>query len=324
MRGRLCRLEEPVRCGSFLRCRNWRQTVRWGSPTCSSCRQTGVGFKPFWQRSQCVAEDTALGGSADLKQVSVGVPPVVATGVEKFFSTIFCPSGTLRELLRRTAVPHRREPPAEGCPKGCRRGLPHLLPSVLCLSLVIANSIDNLAFSQNPSSLSDKGVVNNQPGSACIEQNLETLTTYLLRDLPSYTNRVTQRARRLSRNSEVYSYMLLAGRPEFTPLPLNPGIDTTDTSKSVGAGVEQVFFTTLERQYIGAKAVELQEFHWLFLTKTQSSWRLVMMFTQTGSSPKQQPPTPPRDSSKSTVAQAINLWLRDCQAGSVRMPGKLF
>ncbi|MDZ8055657.1 MAG: hypothetical protein RMX63_30015 [Aulosira sp. ZfuCHP01] len=178
--------------------------------------------------------------------------------------------------------------------------------------------MDNLAFSQNPSPLSDKGVVNNKPGSACSEQNLETLTTYLLRDLPSYTNRVTQRARRLSRRSEVYSYMLVAGRPEFTPLPLNPGIETADTSKSA-AGVEQVFLTTLERQYIGGKAVELQEFHWLLLTKTQNGWRLVMMFTQTGSSAKQQLLSPPRDSSNSAIAQAINIWLRDCQAGSVRM-----
>lgn len=194
------------------------------------------------------------------------------------------------------------------------------LPSVLCLSLVIANSIDNLAFSQTPPPSSDQGVVNNQSGYACLDLNIDNLTTYLLRDLPSYTNRVTQRARRRSRGAEVYSYMLLAGRPEFTPLPLNPGIYTANASQSSELGVDQVFFTTLNRQYIRGQAVELQEFHWLLLTKTQSSWRLVMMFTQTGSSPKQQPPSPPRDSSKGTVAQAINIWLRDCQAGTVRMP----
>jgi hypothetical protein len=179
--------------------------------------------------------------------------------------------------------------------------------------LVIINSIDNLAFSQNLSPPKDK------LGSVCAEQNLDTLTTYLLRDLPSYTNRVTQRARRRSRSAEVYSYMLVAGRPEFTPLPLNPGIYSADASQSAELGVDQVFFTTLSRQYIRGQAVELQEFHRLLFTKTQSSWRLVMMFTQTGSSPKQQPPSPPRDSSKSTVAQAINIWLRDCRAGTVRM-----
>ncbi len=205
-----------------------------------------------------------------------------------------------------------------------RKGMGNLWLIVWGFWLVIASSIDNSALSQNQSPSSYKDVVNNKVGSACSEKNLDTLITYILRDLPSYTNRVTQRARRRSRSSEVYSYMLVAGRPEFTPLPLNPGIDTADTSKSAASGVEQVFFTTLERQYIDGKAVELQEFHWLLLTKTQNGWRLVMMFTQTGSSPKQQPPSPPRDSSNSAIAQAINIWLRDCQAGSIRMRSKPF
>lgn len=69
---------------------------------------------------------------------------------------------------------------------------------------------------------------------------------------------------------------------------------------------------------MGKKAVEFQEFHWLLLTKTKSGWRLVMMFTQTGAYPKQQPPLPPRDSSNGAIAQGVKAWLRDCQAGSVR------
>ncbi|MBD2164761.1 hypothetical protein H6G04_10135 [Calothrix membranacea FACHB-236] len=178
---------------------------------------------------------------------------------------------------------------------------------------LVFNSVDNLALSQNSSVSKDK------VRSACTEQNVESLTSWLLRDLPSYTNRVTQRARRLSRSSEVYSYMLLAGRPEFTPLPLNPGIDTPETAKSAASGVDQVFFTTLERQYVGGKVVELEEFHWLLLTKTQNGWRLVMMFTQTDSSVPGQPISPPRDSSNSATAQGIKIWLRDCQAGTVRM-----
>jgi hypothetical protein len=74
----------------------------------------------------------------------------------------------------------------------------------------------------------------------------------------------------------------------------------------------------LERQYIGKKAIELQEFHWLLLTKTTTGWRLVMMFSQIGSYSKEQPISPPRDSSNGTVAQGVNTWLRDCEAGSVR------
>lgn len=154
--------------------------------------------------------------------------------------------------------------------------------------------------------------------SLCSEQNLETLTTQLLQDLPSYTNRASQRARRLRRSSDVYSYMLVAGKPEFTPLPLNLEEYSADTPKSSASGVEQVFFTTLERQYIGKKAVELQEFHWLLLTKTKTGWQIVMMFSQIGSYSGEQPVSPPRDSSNGTVAQGVNTWLRDCQAGSVR------
>ncbi|MEH2145120.1 hypothetical protein [Nostoc sp.] len=184
-----------------------------------------------------------------------------------------------------------------------------------------SNSLAYPALSINltpkPSVLAERENVNGGARSLCSEQNLETFTIQLLEDLPSYTNRVSQRARRLSRSSDVYSYMLVAGRPEFTPLPLNLEEYSADV-KTAASGVEQVFFTTLERQYIGKKAVELQEFHWLLLTKTKTGWRLVMMFSQTGSHSAQQPLSPPRDSSNGTVAQAVNTWLRDCQAGSVR------
>jgi hypothetical protein len=188
--------------------------------------------------------------------------------------------------------------------------------------VVISNSFVYPAFSINPtpkpSALAERENVNSDAKSLCSEQNLETLTIQLLQKLPSYTNRASQRARRLSRSSEVYSYMLVAGRPEFTPLLLNLEEYSADASKSAASGVEQVFFTTLERQYIGKKVVELQQFHWLLLTKTQSGWQLVMMFSQAGSHSEQQPLSPPRDSSNGTVAQGVKAWLRDCEAGSLR------
>ncbi|WP_017651721.1 hypothetical protein [Fortiea contorta] len=168
---------------------------------------------------------------------------------------------------------------------------------------------NNSAFSQDSSLPESRGA-----NSFCSQQNLEILTTKLLSDLPSYVNRATQRARRLSRSSEFYSYMLVAGRPEFTPLPLNSESNNSNYSTQ---GVEQVFFTTLERQYVGEKAVELQQFHWLLLTKTKSGWRLVMMFSQTGLDSAKQLQSPPRDTSKSAIAQGVNTWLRDCQARSV-------
>ncbi|WP_227789250.1 MULTISPECIES: hypothetical protein [unclassified Nodularia (in: cyanobacteria)] len=188
------------------------------------------------------------------------------------------------------------------------------------LWLVAANSMNNSAFANTPVLLTQRQAVKNGLSSTCSEQSLELLTIQLLQDLPSYANRVTQRARRRSRSSDIYSYVLLAGKPEFQPLPINSGGYNADEQKSNDTGVEQVFFTTKERQYIAGKIVESQQFHWLLLTKSNSGWRLVMMFTQIGDYPqKQQVVSPPRDSSKGVIAQAVKAWLRDCQAGSVRM-----
>lgn len=200
--------------------------------------------------------------------------------------------------------------------------------------LSISNSHSVPAFSQNriPQDAKIKDFIQNQTRNKkqnisadeqgryfCSNQKIESITTYLLRDLPNYSNRVSQRARRLTRKGDTFSYMVSAGRPEFAPLPLNPNSSSSDSAKMLSEGVEQVFFTTLERQYIARKAVELQQFHWLLLTKTDSGWRKVMMFTQTGSFPvSKQPTSPPRDSSDGTVGQAVDTWLRDCEAGSVR------
>ena len=142
----------------------------------------------------------------------------------------------------------------------------------------------------------------------CQEQNVETLTAQLLRDLPAYTNRISQSVRRSTTN--VYSYVLTAGRPEFAPLTLGPGVYSPTESQPP----QQVFLTTLERQYTDGKAVELQQYHWLFLTQSSSGWRLAMMFSRIGTYPSGRPPTPPRDSSDGIIAQAVRTWLRDCQA----------
>lgn len=154
------------------------------------------------------------------------------------------------------------------------------------------------------------------PSSAC-PADVETLTALLIRDVPSYANRVIQRSRRLSRRDTNLFYVVLAGRPEFEPLPLSPLSDPslTPTDK---AQPQQVFFTTLERQYSGGKAVESQLYHWLFLTKTSGGWRLALMFSQFGSSVRGRPPTPPQESSNGIVGQAVTNWLRDCRAGVIR------
>jgi hypothetical protein len=175
----------------------------------------------------------------------------------------------------------------------------------------------------NPSLALDKDQFEKDTGNNktyCSEQKIESVATYLLRDLPSYANRASQRSRRLTRRGDTFSYTIAAGKPEFQPLPLNPNTTSLDSAKTLSEGVEQVFFTTLERRYTAGKSLELQQFHWLLLTKTSSGWHKVMMFSRGGSFPgTKQPLSPPRESSDGVVAQAVDAWLRDCQAGSVRM-----
>jgi hypothetical protein len=203
--------------------------------------------------------------------------------------------------------------------KSKRKKKVNFSPAFWCLYLIACNCWLFIApgfhYSAYAKNIPPKPV-NPKISNSCSEQSLETLTTQLILDLPSYTNRVIQRARILNRSVDTFSYILVAGKPEFEPLPLNPSIDNGD--KYNAEGVKQVFFTTLERTYIHKKPVELQEFHRLFLTKTNIGWTVVMMFTQDGSYPVKPPIAPPRNSSNGAIAQGVKLWLRDCQAGSVR------
>ena len=137
----------------------------------------------------------------------------------------------------------------------------------------------------------------------------------MLPDLPSYANRVIQRSRRRHRSTNSISYIILAGKPEFQPLPL----PNRQYSPVFPDTTQQVFFTTLERQYSRDRAVDLQNFHWLFLTQTESGWRLAMLYSQLASLHPGDPPLPPQETSKGVIGQAISLWLRDCRAGSLRI-----
>lgn len=141
---------------------------------------------------------------------------------------------------------------------------------------------------------------------------LEDLMPLLLRDLPSYANRVNQRAYP-SGNPDTPGYVLIAGQPDYQPLSLAAGAKVPKVE-----GTPQIFFTTLERQYVAGKPVRLQNHHWLFLTPTaEQGWRLVLMFSAIEDYPSDRPPAPTIDASQGVIAQAIRLWLRDCQAGSL-------
>jgi hypothetical protein len=91
--------------------------------------------------------------------------------------------------------------------------------------------------------------------------------------------------------------------------------------------LQQVFFTTLERQYWRNQMVSLQNYHWLFLVQNQDGWYLGLLYSSLGRYPSgdgplspvasQRAPTPPEESSDGIIGQAIRLWLRDCRAGAV-------
>ncbi len=148
------------------------------------------------------------------------------------------------------------------------------------------------------------------PGTSC-PADLETLTTQLLKDLPNYTNRANARLG-ISNN-----YVIIASRPEFKPLPLGPGQRAAVLENSVERNdAQQIFFTTLERGYQGGRLVQLQLYHWLFLTQTDSGWRFAMIYSMIGLYPAGYPPSPPKESSDGSIAGAIQTWLRDCRSES--------
>jgi hypothetical protein len=136
----------------------------------------------------------------------------------------------------------------------------------------------------------------------------------MLRDLPSYANRVVTRATQ-RQNLATASHVILAGQPEFEPLPLTANPEQVHPDLTV----KQVFFTTLERQRTGDRLFELQQYHWAFLVQTRYGWQLVTLYSQIGSYPAdERSVSPARESSSGAIGQAMRLWLRDCQAGAVR------
>ena len=143
--------------------------------------------------------------------------------------------------------------------------------------------------------------------------DLERLTSLLLRDLPSYSNRVIQRKLKFSRNIEKRNFIVTASQPELEPLNL-PQIQYNPTDKNQP---EQVFFTVLERQYSGNKITNIQTYHWLFLTQSDRGWQTVMMFSRFGNS-QDTVPSPPVETTDGIIGQGVQLWLKDCRAGTIR------
>lgn len=148
-----------------------------------------------------------------------------------------------------------------------------------------------------------------RPRTPC-PTDLDTLVAGLLRDLPSYANRVARRT------TQANGTILVAGRADLAPL--DPAQSVLSGGDAFDDTLPQVFFTTLERRYTATGSVNFEQYHWLFLTPAQNGWRLVLMFSRTAvDGPRSRPPTPPQESSDGVVGQAVRLWLRDCRAAAV-------
>ncbi len=160
--------------------------------------------------------------------------------------------------------------------------------------------------------------------TTCPEQ-VEPPIEQMLPDLPSYANRAIARSRQRG-NPDPPSSIIVAGQPEFTPLPLGTARSTLGTENSEETeeeNVRQVFFTTLERVYTPTDAIELQGYHWLFLTPTQNGWQLVVMYSAFDSYPASDAPTPPEDTTDGALAQGVRNWLRDCQARNMEQQSRV-
>lgn len=178
----------------------------------------------------------------------------------------------------------------------------YLLISAVASPTLAVNVVTNHAHTINASRYS---LLVRSPCPA----DLEGLVDRLLQDLPSYANRVIVRSHFSPNTNTPPGYALpqiiLADRPEFEPLPLN-------FEDALPKNASQVFITTLQRQYRGGQGVEIQQYHWLFFTKTENGWELAKIVSRFGTTADIRPLL--GQDSESEIAEAIRLWLRDCHA----------
>jgi hypothetical protein len=183
-----------------------------------------------------------------------------------------------------------------------------------CLLLISCSLLSAIAFfSVFATSVNGKTTerVSQATAKSC-PRDLADLTTNLIQNIPDYSNRVIQRTQNRHQNANIETYVIAAGRPEIEPLNL-PQINYSATNDKTP---QQIFFTTLERQYFNNQKIERETYHWLFVTLADNGWYLVTMFSRFGNATKNTPPTPPQESSNGIIGQAVSLWLRDCRNDS--------
>ncbi|MGK7890497.1 MAG: hypothetical protein AB4042_14270 [Leptolyngbyaceae cyanobacterium] len=161
-----------------------------------------------------------------------------------------------------------------------------------------------------------------RPAITC-PSDINGLLPMLLRDLPSYANRISSRSQVRTRSFNPRGLVITAAQPDVANLePDAYGMYPTDEAIAQN-GLTPLFFTTLERHYQNDTIVRIQHYHWAFLARTQNhetqveEWGLAMMFSRIGDYPAGQPVSPPRESRQGTIGQGLQLWLRDCNVGSI-------
>lgn len=133
---------------------------------------------------------------------------------------------------------------------------------------------------------------------------LTTIAPQLLQDLPAYANRSIP----LRADQQLPGSVLTARQLDLNSLPLPLGSPPPSQT-------QQLFFTTLERSFLGQQSSLAQGFHWLFVTPSDRGWQFVSLYSQWGPYPlADRPITPPQESSGGRIGQAVQAWLRDCRA----------
>jgi hypothetical protein len=160
---------------------------------------------------------------------------------------------------------------------------------------------------------------NNPSNNLTCPQDITNLASLLTRDISEYGNRIIQRSRIYSHKLDLFhTYIVTAGKVETKPLAFN---QYQPSPGSIPDDVEQIFFTSLERQYSPSNRtiIETQNYHWLIMTKIQDRWKLVMALTKFGY-PYQDKfiTSPPRDTTNGIIGQAVKQWLKDCHYGTLR------
>lgn len=135
--------------------------------------------------------------------------------------------------------------------------------------------------------------------------DFQGLVQQMLPALPSFANRI------YTRSGLERRYMVVASPPDFEALPLQPRSASPATIEP--SEPQQVFFTTLTRRYRNQKVENQQDYHWLFLARSETGWRFSMLYSIAGQYPQKNSPAPPRNNSEGAVATAIRDWLRDCR-----------